>query len=148
MRLQEPDLVIWYPNENLLYLYKSCLLKFRTRFLLIFKNMIYTNAADFQYDIKWQDTAHWVTPFRHFVLGLKFLSGDQSNILLHVSNELLNTHKITIDSQCYCWYSGSCGIFRRSIEKMTQSCIFYSASLIPYIANCVLCAYHYTWELH
>ena len=71
-------------------------LNFRTRFQLISANMINTNEADFRRDIKWQDTGPWLTTFRHFVLGLKLLSGDQPNILRHVSNELL-THKITID---------------------------------------------------
>ena len=51
---------------------------------------IYTNEADFRYDIKWQDTIPCVTLFRHFVLGLELLSGDQSNILRHARTELLN----------------------------------------------------------
>ena len=42
---------------------------------------------------KWQDTAHWVTPFCHFVLSLKLISSDGSQILRHASDELLNAHK-------------------------------------------------------
>ena len=38
--------------------------------------------------------------FFHFVLAIKLLSSDRSLILRDASNELLNTHKILIDSQC------------------------------------------------
>ena len=62
-------------------------------FPLISVNMIYTNEADLRLDNKLQDTITWVTHFWYFVLVLKLLSGDRSQILRIASNELLNTHK-------------------------------------------------------
>ena len=50
-------------------------LTFMIMFLLISVNTIYSNEADFLYDIKWQDTASSVTLFCHFVLALKVFSG-------------------------------------------------------------------------
>ena len=58
-----------------------------------------------------KNTAPWVTPFCQFVLALKLLSGDQSQILRDVSNTLVNAHKILIDSQGNEDYPTSCGKF-------------------------------------
>ena len=41
-------LVIWYPNENLLHLYKSCFFNYMSRILLILVNIIYADEADFR----------------------------------------------------------------------------------------------------
>ena len=115
--LKVRHLVICYPNEKQLHLYKSCLLKVQDQVSVNFcENDSY----------QWSRFSIWHQMTRYFtsihtvpqLLGLKLLSGDQSNILRHVSNELLNTHKITIDSQCNYGYPGSCGIFWRSIEKL------------------------------
>ena len=61
-------------------------LTLRLRFHLILINMIYTIEADFRPDTKWTNTAPWVTPFRPFVLALRLLSGDRSQILRNTSN--------------------------------------------------------------
>ena len=68
--------------------------------------MIFTNKADFRYNTKWQDTAPRVTPFRHFVLALKLLSGEQLEVLRDAINDLLSTHKILIDSEHNNGYPG------------------------------------------
>ena len=51
----------------------------------------------------------YTTPFCDFVLTLKLLSSDQSQILRDTSNELLNTHKVPLDSQCNVGNPGSYG---------------------------------------
>ena len=84
-------------------------LKFSTMFLLISVNMIYTNEAEFRSDTKWQDTAHWVTPFCHFILLSELLSGERSQILRDARYELLNIQKNPIGSQCNAEYPASCG---------------------------------------
>ena len=68
--------------------------------------MIYTSEADFRYDTKLQDIAPWLTPFCHFVLAFKLLSGDRSQICRDANNGLLNTHKIPTDSECNDLYPG------------------------------------------
>ena len=74
--------------------------KLKAKCLLISSNTIYTCKADFRKDTKRQDIAPWVTPFYYFVLALKLLSGDRSQILRDDSKVLLDTHQIPIDSQC------------------------------------------------
>ena len=61
-------------------------LTLRSGFHFIFINTIYTNEADFRPDTKWKNTAPWVTPFCHFVLVLRLLSGYRSQILRDTSN--------------------------------------------------------------
>ena len=73
--------------------------------------MNYTNESDFDGIPKSQDTAPWITPFSHFDTALQLLSSDQSQILRDASNELLNAHVISIDSQHDYGYPGSCGKF-------------------------------------
>ena len=104
-------LVIWYPNESLPHLYKLCLVKFRTRILLISVNMIYTNEPDFRCDTNYQGAAHWVKPFRHFALVLKLLSSDRSQTLRDSRSELLNTQKIAINSHRNDGYPANGGKF-------------------------------------
>ena len=53
----------------------------------------------------------------NLVLALKLLSVDQSQILRDTGNELLNTHKISINSQCNDGYPGNLENVIRSIEK-------------------------------
>ena len=53
-------------------------------FILI--NMMYTIEADFRPNTKQKNTAPWVTPFCHFVLAFRLLSGDRSQILRDTSN--------------------------------------------------------------
>ena len=45
-----------------------------------------------------KDTANWVTHFCYSVFALKLLSDNLSQISRKTSNELLNAHKIFIDS--------------------------------------------------
>ena len=61
-------------------------LTLRSGFHFILINMIYTIESDFRPDTKWKNTAPWVTPFCHFVLALRLLSGDRSQILRDTSN--------------------------------------------------------------
>ena len=72
-------------------------------------------------------------PFCHFVLELKFLYRDQSQILHDASNELLNIRKIFINSLCY---DGCPGILCE-VLKMTHSGSLYCGSLISDIASCI-----------
>ena len=58
----------------------------RSGFHFILINMIFTIEADFRLDPKWNNTAPWVTPFCHFVLALRLLSGDRSQILRNTIN--------------------------------------------------------------
>ena len=58
----------------------------RSGFHFILINMIYTIEADFRPDTKWKNTAPWGTPFCHFLLALRLLSGDRSQILRDTSN--------------------------------------------------------------
>ena len=90
-------LVIWYLINNRLHSYKSSLLILRETWSLTLKTHDLYNWSRF--------------PFCHFVLSLKLLSGDQSQILRGASNKSLKTHKIPIDSQCKDWYAGCCGKF-------------------------------------
>ena len=85
--------------------------KFRATSLLISVNMIYTNEENVRYDAKWLYTAPWVTPFCHFVLTLKLLSCDRSQIWRDANNGLLYTHKIPIHWQSNYEYIESCGKF-------------------------------------
>ena len=73
--------------------------------------MIHTSETHFRQDTKWHDTAHWATRFYHFVLALKLLSGDRSQILRDTNNELLNTYTIFIGSQSNEEHPGSCWKF-------------------------------------
>ena len=74
--------------------------------------------------------------------------GNGSQNLRDTSNELLNTHKIPIDSKCNDGYSGSCGKVLAKHCKITLRCIFYCVSLISDIASCIFSTEHYTWELN
>ena len=58
----------------------------RSRFRFILMNMIYIIEAHFRPDTKWKNTAPWVTTFCHFVLALRLLSCDRSQILHDTSN--------------------------------------------------------------
>ena len=60
-------------------------LTLRLGFHFILSNTIDTNDANFRPDTKWINTAFWVTPFCHFVLALRLLSGDRSQILRDTS---------------------------------------------------------------
>ena len=61
-------------------------LTLRSGFHFILINMIYTVETDFRPDTKLKYTAPCVTPFSHFVLALRLLSGDQSQISRDTSN--------------------------------------------------------------
>ena len=99
VRLKVQYLVIWYLTEICFICINHICLKFRTRFLWISMNMIYTNEAEFRWGIKRQTTAPWVTLICHLVSTLKLLSSDWSQIMRDFNNELLSKHKIPIDLQ-------------------------------------------------
>ena len=92
-----------------------------------------TNESDFRLGTKWQDTAPPVTSCCRFVLALKLLCEERSQIMRDASNKLLNIHNIYIDSQCNDGYPGSCWIFL----------VKYQKDLFLNIRP-----WHYMWELN
>ena len=60
--------------------------------------MVCTKEADFRQNTKWQETAHWVTSFCHF-FNIRIVFRRPVAKFYDDSNGLLNTHKISIDSQ-------------------------------------------------
>ena len=92
--------------------------------------------------------------FHPFSVVLKFLSGDQSQILHDARNQFLNAHKIYMDLHNVLFVMRDTLEFMRNfwwsikwyipVQSITVECVTW----ISDIANCTCRPKHYTWELY